>query len=66
MEQFFRKFEGFFLLLRLPIYFPLMELILTYRELYVTPTHMAKYSFIFNGRVDWQKRELGTKMFRIR
>lgn len=47
------------------MYFPLMELILTYRELHVTPTHIAKCHFINNGRVDRQKREVGTKMFHI-
>lgn len=67
MEQFSFKFGVvfFFLLLRLPMYFPLMELILTYRELDVTPTHIAKCHFINNGRVDRQKREVGTKMFHI-
>lgn len=27
-----------------------------------TPAHIAKYNYIFSGRADQQKRELGTKM----
>lgn len=42
-----------------------MELILIYRELYITPAHIAKYNYIFNGRIDQQNRKLGTKILHI-